>query len=207
MKEHPILFRWEMVRAILAGRKTQTRRIAKLTQSGRIKKPGSNMNWHPDDPECFKACAIQAGDRLWVRETHSINESNLNGVKRTFVNYAAGKSSVMKIAGSPDRPAPFDGCDRWRPSIHMPRWASRINLEVTDVRFEPLQSITEKDAIQEGVERFSAQSWRDYLATVFDRASARDSYRTLWDSLAKKTGCRWVDNPVVVVICFTQIDQ
>jgi len=133
--ERPILFSGPMIRAILAGRKTQTRRVAKLTGAGRVKEAGSHRNWHLADPDAVKACPYGTpGDRLWVRETFCDT-----GCQRAVYRAdTAVENWKYRI---------------WRPSIYMPRWASRITLEITDVRLERLQDISEADAAAEGVEQ------------------------------------------------------
>ena len=90
----------------------------------------------------------------------------------------------------------LDGTDRWRPSIHMPRWASRIKLKATeDARLERLQDISEADCYAEGVQ----------LEQVY--ATSRPVFRSLWDSINTKTGERWEDNPEVVVLAFRQVEH
>ena len=138
MKERPIIFSGEMVRAILDGRKTQTRRAVKLNHSGRVQRAGKN--WHLDDPDAVMACPYgQPGDRLWVRET--FRSRRVDGLPGD-VMYRADHPEEKTVPGSYGR--------SWKPSIHMPRWASRILLEVTAVRVERLQEISEGDAQAEG---------------------------------------------------------
>lgn len=135
MTERPILFSAEMVRAILKGDKTQTRRVMKLTSLGHIKAPIMYGRRKPDDRNAPDACPYGApGDALWVRETWAPHP---HGVMRCGAVYCAEPGAV------PD-------AGRWRPSIHMPRWASRITLRITDVRVERLQDISEEDAKAEG---------------------------------------------------------
>ena len=175
MSERPIIFSAPMVRAILAGRKTQTRRIAKLNASGRVKEPGSPRNWHCDDPEATLACPYgQPGDTLWVRETcHAHELTDVEAYEDTF--------GVMERRGLEVPPYGLDGVvyaaddhfreiensiaasERWGvlnaygnkqgatvPAIHMPRWASRITLGIAAVRLQRLQAITEADVRSEG---------------------------------------------------------
>jgi len=138
MKERPILCIAPMVRAILDGSKTQTRRVAKLTDTGRIKAVGSPRNWHPDDPNALIACPYgQPGDRLWVRESISAT------VCACGQDYCTGY--IYRADGEPPTRL------KWRPSIHMPRAASRITLEIVSVRVERLLDISEADARAEGV--------------------------------------------------------
>jgi len=175
MKEHPVIFNSEMVRAILDCRKTQTRRVInpQPTLSER-----TGFNWKGaaygigstyrdtvrNFANCFKTCPFgQVGDRLWVRETFAVlgNEDgcpidwNGNLIKGDEKQAARiYKASCWQEPGNyglwsiPDRETQYEGT--WRPSIHMPRWASRITLEITGVRVERLQDISEADAIAEG---------------------------------------------------------
>ncbi len=125
MKEHPILFSGPMVRAILEGRKTQTRRT-----SGR---------WD----------RVSVGDRLWVRETHAIAIGHMYDGEAA-VRYAEGGEVRAVTDERSNSIARSRSMSRMRPSIHMPRWASRLTLEVTDIRREDLHAITADDARAEG---------------------------------------------------------
>lgn len=207
-KEHPMLFGGPMVLSILNGRKTQTRRLIKPQP----RLVGDGVPYGGTKMEGFGECPYKAGDRLWVKETFSIDESDLNGVKRTFVNFSADKSTIMKVEGSPDIKAPFDKPKKWKPSIFMPRWASQITLEVTEVRCEQLQAITERDAIAEGVEPVlhiytggSRREWRDYSGGDMV-AEPVFSFRSLWNSInGICTKNSWEANPWVWVIEFKVI--
>lgn len=140
MKERPILFSTPMVHAILNNSKTQTRRVAKLTASGRVKEIGGHRNWHPSDPGAVLACPYgQPGDLLWVRETWATAVSGGSPISETF-SYAAD------FHGTGLKPPET----KWNPSIHMPRNASRITLKITGVRLERLQDISDTDAQAEG---------------------------------------------------------
>jgi len=186
MKEHPILFSGEMVRAILEGRKTQTRRVIKQdrllqlqTEAGIIT---HDTNWSP----LYRFCHLgQIGDRLWVRET--------------FWHYGLGSElggRQLYYKCDMDLPAEFqiDHFMKWKPSIFMPRWASRITLEITDIRIERLQEISKNDACAEGIQ---------LLTEDFDTATTHiEKYRMLWDELNAKRGYSWASNPWVWVIEF-----
>lgn len=151
VNERGILFSGEMVRAILDGRKTQTRRVAKLTASGRIREPGSQRNWHTDDPQCVNGCPYgMPGDRLWVRETWASDGAQV------WYKADTDPGPANEVCEYPNG-AYFEG--KWKPSIHMPSWASRILLEITDVRVERLHDISEEDARAEGFE-----SRKDFLS-------------------------------------------
>lgn len=205
MKERPILFSGPMVRAILAGRKTQTRRVVKLNDAGRVARGG--RQWHIDDDHAALACPYgQPGDRLWVRETWA----------RAYVHQALSEHYVY-AAG--DNSTDYGG--PWKPSIHMPRAASRITLEVTDVRVERLQDISEADAIAEGMDPSPGLVGDDDLA-VRDVIAAHDAARgtflgmavpvarfvLLWDSInGKQPGVtNWNANPWVWVVSFRRLE-
>lgn len=204
-KDTPILFTGEMVRAILSGRKTQTRRIVKLTDSGRIKKPGSPKNWHPDDPDAVQACpyGLAGEGRLWVRETASL--CSVSDQPWVSLTYEADKAVIQYDRG--DR-GPFTFFKK-TPSIHMPRWACRLWLELTEVRVERLQEISQANAIAEGIERVggptSCNPWRNYRIgqpgemNMHCSAPSR-SYMTLWESINGDGS--WARNPWVWVLSF-----
>lgn len=176
MKERPILFSAPMVRALLEGRKTQTRRIVKLPA-----KDGSGDNRFVfDDAEGRKRfidCPYgEPGDRLWVRETW--RPAQVDGMAW----YAATCGDETH--------------ERWKPSIHMPRWASRITLEITGVRVEQLQDISESDAIAEGVTPSDMKA-----ISCLDRNY--HAYFMLWESINGSGS--WDLNPWVWVIEFRRI--
>jgi len=132
--ERPILFSAPMVRAILAGQKTQTRRVAKFTDAGHLKEPGGRRRWHHDDPNATLACPYgQPGDRLWVREAHWFFQDEHDPV----IGYTPPMMTTEDVEYRADGESTRHG---WRPSIHMLRWASRITLEITSVRVERLWS-------------------------------------------------------------------
>lgn len=196
MKERPIIFRAEMVRSILAGRKTQTRRIVKPLHMAAV------------DAEQFPILAMcpcgSPGDRLWVRETcraEAIGDEGLCGVR-----YVAD-GQFMSIANT------REASDRWVqlysyrgmegatvPPIHMPRWASRITLEITGVRVERLQDISGMDAKREGVS-VPAHTPEDGA----DLDYARRGFRRLWEEI--HGGGSWDANPWVWVIEFKKLEQ
>jgi hypothetical protein len=167
MKEVPIIFTGDMVRAILADLKTQTRRPRK-----------------GDKPPC------QIGDLLWVRETF----------RPKTHNFPIGWEWEYRATAETDL-TPTDG--PWRPSIHMPKDACRIVLEVIDVQAQNLHDMTEMDAIAEGIERLGEQNgipiFRDYRKDA-DGFSAHFSFFSLWDSIYGKDA--WMKNPSVWAITF-----
>jgi hypothetical protein len=179
MKERPILFSTEMVKAILEGRKTQTRRIVKKQPHGAGEWARQLASWlFPNvNPYIKLKCPYgQPGDRLWVRETFLIEHS----CHKNFYEYRADYSDTIALDVI------------WRPSIFMPREACRLMLEVTDVRVERLQDITEEDAIAEGTVRIHR-----YKTMVWE-------YETLWESINGKGS--WDKNPWVWVIEFKKIE-
>ncbi|MEQ7870707.1 hypothetical protein V6R97_08640 [Chromohalobacter salexigens] len=193
MKERPILFSGEMVRALLDGRKTQTRRVVKPAKD----RNGSGCQLAP----CEIAGEInngdyclcpygQPGDRLWVREAfRSRRVDNLPG----DVAYRADHPGEKTVPNSYGR--------SWKPSIHMPRWACRLLLEVTAVRVERLQDITEDDAWNEGVQDWMGKEtpWKGELAPVSVHAFA-----ALWESINGSDS--WDANPWVWVVEFRVIE-
>jgi len=199
MSDRPILFSAPMIRALIEGRKTQTRRLCK---------------WAPTLPQDGPAISnerIQVGDRLWVREATTRFD---RGTCDQHVWYRAGHNHLDVPAGNwwltatpdqhsewpRDRPGPAGGAPYNVPSIHMPRWTSRLTLIVTGVKVERLQDISEADAIAEGVE-CDSDGWRDYLMpTTQCCASARESFRTLWASINGRV--LWAANPWVAAYTF-----
>lgn len=199
-KTRPILFKDEMVRAILDGRKTQTRRVMKPQPEGGLDftpfAPFGVVNGKGNPLICRHG---QPGDRLWVRETwqHLHNE----GQKADqFEQWQQNSIDCLYLAdeSSPNN-KPMSG--RWRPSIHMPRWASRITLEITDVRVERLQDISESDAIAEGC----APSFLDVYGNVGHAPYYRRGFCKLWREINGHDS--WEANPCVWVIEFKRIPQ
>lgn len=250
MKERPILFNGPMVRAILAGRKTQTRRVVKpqpphKTVNGTPYtgfqvttlpiRMGYDLTAYCDNPHYIGECPYgQPGDRLWVRETwrplyvqggtgmyegttywaieYRANKRELRHLKciramsGLFYVPEAGASRAMHGAGWwPDAET------RWRPSIHMPRWASRITLEVVSVRVERVQDISEADAVAEGVKELGSHNPPQYSPGYVSAAGwedSRKSFAALWDSInGKRPGCGWDDNPFVWCVEFKREDD
>jgi len=214
MKERPIIFSAPMVRAILDGRKTQTRRVAKIIridshpQDARVKiatMAGRGeqfwMNCQPDHPHHIaRACPHGVpGDRLWVREAWHTDEPDLE--------YARAKHedvmSSSPIFYAADKANENSGC-RWRSPIHMPRWASRLTLEIVSVRVERVQEISEEDARAEGVRVWEEWQSRD-LPAVLNMHDPRDAYAQLWESINGPGS--WAANPWVWVIEFRRIGE
>lgn len=192
IKERPILSSGEMVRAILSDRKTQTRRIVKpppkvvhaLYHDASI----DTERIFPNGDQRIHCPYGVPGDLLWVRETWQ----EILNVKEC----SQGKSwdaTSTKYVFAADGEKPFYG--KWRPSIHMPRGASRINMEITSIDVERLQDISEADAVAEGCHvGAGAGNWRN----------ARHRFEELWDSINIKRA-PWASNPYVWVIEFKRI--
>ncbi|OUL79902.1 ASCH domain-containing protein [Paraburkholderia hospita] len=235
MKERPILFSGPMVRALLDGSKTQTRRIVKPAGAHHIFQfRGTEDARGADEPTgewawCRAEHVVsdhircpfgKPGDRLWVRETHEVNRIGFEEHGNGDTDYYAGVAyqaddgrTQFSISGAMYRKLDATESRGWAPSIHMPRWASRITLEVTGVRVERLQDVTEADAAAEGVEslRNEGEYWKDYLRSTAQCdelvcLNARDSFGTLWDSLNAARGFGWDANPWVWVVEFKRIE-
>lgn len=194
MTERPIIFSGPMIRAILDGRKTMTRRVIKSQPNStqilaRDAAAPSGYSWiSPEYDDELLTCPYgQPGDQLWVRETWADTRDEC---RRHPVSYRAD----WNIEDD------FDRGFNWRPSIHMPRWASRITLEVTGVRVEQLCDITEEDAIKEGVDPVAHPSYPALKARAHTRG-----FCWLWDSLNSKRGFGWEANPFVWVIEFKKL--
>jgi hypothetical protein len=176
-----------MVRAILEGRKTQTRRVIKLSEA---------MN-----------CPYGLnGDRLWVRETWKPDPS-FGYPQRTKPSELDHQTNILYRASLPEE-HPKATCQKWRPSIFMPRWASRITLEIKSVRSELVQEISEADAIAEGINVISHGREGKYYHptnTVQEGGNyvhAADAYCHLWNRINSRRGFGWDINPWVWVIEF-----
>lgn len=222
MKERPILFSAPMVRAILAGTKTQTRRIAPIsdlnikphsddlvTWGVSFTKPlkgvlGSHSGGRFSDLQARSIIASQfnpygqPGEKLWVRETWM--DLLGTGIERKTGDHG-------RYAYAADTPPGSYGDDqrkayglKWRPSIHMPRAASRITLEVTDVRVERLQDISEADAAAEGITPYPGHHgrWLSEHRPGLNYPSAIAAYRDLWESINGPSS--WDANPWVWVV-------
>ncbi len=191
MKEHPIIFSGPMVKAILEGRKTQTRRLNGLKK---VNEQPDNFEFIEQDRhgyfvfrkyldrdrdayyDRFTRCPYgQVGDRLWVREAFTKIEGT-----------GQGDWNLMYKADPTVDPY---GLAKWKPSIHMPRWASRITLEITGVKVERIQEIqdTPTDALKEGIKLKQPYVHAD-LKVVAD-------FKELWDSINAKRGYGWDVNP------------
>lgn len=197
MKERPILFSSAMVLAILANTKTQTRRAIK-PQPTHFNPVGVPRRVVPDGgPSDMIRCPYgQPGDRLWVRET--------------FAPRTLGAWSVLDQHMKPLYRADADRPEWkriWRPSIHMPRWASRITLEITGVRVGRLQDISEADARSEGcTQNHNGYFWGGPHQTggMKQMATALQAYQDLWESINGPGS--WDANPWVWVLEFRRLN-
>jgi hypothetical protein len=238
MADRPILFSAPMVRALLDDRKTQTRRVlTKLRRFGQILEfersdtPGYNwhfrdrqMRWHDlRHAELLSYLPFAVGDRLYVREAWR-SAAPLDDTSPGEMDDLLFPPLRYDADGRVENWREWRGHDvgRFRQGMHMPRWASRLTLIVTDVRVQRLQEISEADAIAEGLEydidgdvdgdgrHIVIESWRaaDYLPWLRDPIEA---YADLWDQLNGARGYGWDANPWVVAVTFTverrNIDQ
>lgn len=212
MKERPILFSGAMVKAILDGRKTQTRRVVKQQPE---KVAPATWVWMKSNRSHYytETAMSEAGlvmrmkqhcpygiscDRLWVRETWQTSRQ-CDDAKPSEISedsslwYTADWMSVRRLGRKPGKT---------RPSIFMPRWASRLTLEVIDVKVERVQDITLSDAIAEGM------VWEDERkarASFTGMAYQTEWWRNLWDSINAKRGFGWSVNPLVWVVEFRKL--
>jgi hypothetical protein len=210
IKERPILFSGEMVRAILDGRKTQTRRIVKpLPEHGLISCHYNKTGWanmtEPNE-HGIQGCKCDdvrcpfgfPGERLWVRESFVI-ESFGAGVAqiRYKADNARGDNRGVSCRKLPDRVGGV-------PSIHMPRYCSRITLEITDVRVERLMEISEQDAMSEGAP--PSHPSIDAVSRQFGYQDfSRSYFAQLWESINGPES--WSENPWVWVVEFRKIEE
>jgi hypothetical protein len=214
-RERPILFNGEMVRAILDGRKTQTRRVIRpqppewcrladiegpeLYTPARV---GASGEIEPADREVYGVYDVDGEwgavfpygrpwDRLWVREAFN---PHYGGYKKP-----AYRADWEKTPPDPDLvPEP-----KWKPSIHMPRWASRIDLEIIKIEIQRIQNIEEREVWAEGVKR--PDWWDDLDPHIDPETAAREKYARVWDKIYAKRGYTWSSNPWVWVITFRVI--
>lgn len=187
----PILFNTDMVRAILDGRKTVTRRIVKGDVVGIL-----NSSYHKEHPKVPDKMLIKKlckapyypGDVLYVRETWREHSPGFDNLFIYKADYADGSVNV-----------------KWHPSIHMPKEAARIWFKVTDVKVERLQDITEEQAIKEGITCFKYD-----VNTGKEESAALDWFPIFWDSTVKKSDSDcygWDANPWVWVIGFERCEK
>lgn len=232
MREHPIIFTTDMIKAILNGTKTQTRRVIIPQPVCKCDNPnwqGKLIDWVGWRHEgkigwsCYTCgsglyaydewsshgiiCPYgQAGDRLWIRETfkpYAYIASN-----RDTIQYKDGTERDVHC------PEDFIPSINWKPSIHMPRWASRFNLTASNVRIERIQDITEEDARAEGIIPFiiglppiQTTVYATNYPNPICSDTAKNAFKLLWDSINAKRGYSWNINPWVWVVTFHQYSK
>ncbi|HBU5874094.1 hypothetical protein [Klebsiella pneumoniae] len=231
MTERGMIFNGEMVRAILDGRKTQTRRPVKfpiLDRNLGCELAGNELAGELSAGNYLNSAFGKPGDRIWVRETWATlgnedgccidwegnlckgDERSAARIYRASCEQRPGDYGLWSI---PDdaywkphtKEHKFEGA--WRPSIHMPRWASRILLEITGVRVERLNAISEEDATAEGVPP-AGSLLPDYPGTFLtpkdDFATAKVAFQRLWESIYGEES--WKANGWVWVISFKRVE-
>lgn len=200
MKDRPIIFSTPMVQAILGGNKSQTRRIVNFKKiakrsgctNGTLAYSDTFKSWavfdgNGDADLCLVNCPYgEIGDRLWVREPFSVYRHPVFPV----VHYKADD--------------PTDRSLKYKPSIHMFRWQSRITLQITNIRVARLQDISGDDCISEGIDRF-ASAFRNYSEESAWITSPKHSYKSLWNKINGADS--WDLNPFVWVIEFKRVDK
>lgn len=204
MKARPILFRAEMIKAILDGRKVQTRRTIKANRHCSLEHAAPRMDSNGDP---YLLCNLigdigvewlycpygRVGDRLWCRETFAIDHEHGEGTR------GAVPPSVYFRATDTETPWTRP---TWRPSIFMPRAASRITLELTAVRVERLHAITPDDAEREGIPN-PCGYYCDISVGHVDHQGTVNAYATLWDEI-NGVGA-WQANPWIWVLSFQRV--
>ena len=218
LMDRPILFQAEMVRAILreiellGSGKTQTRRVLK-PQPREVDRAG---RWYPMTGggvslNCYNAPYV-VRDRLWARENFYLTDQGDFEIPVFATDQKVSDKHIKYVRSIASQ---YNFSDDWlrghillRPSIHMPRWASRITLNVIDVRFQRVQDISETDAVAEGIQRDNETMsyWGASGAGVGGATrrfnSARGAFRDLWDKINAKRGFGWDANPWVVAVTF-----
>ncbi|ENL0189295.1 hypothetical protein AB3E85_004506 [Salmonella enterica] len=197
MNERGMIFNAEMVRAILDGRKTQTRRPVKfplIDKNMGCELAGNELAGELAAHNYWNSPYGKPGDRIWVRETFRVHS------RATDVATLVYRASVRNSWTEQTHRVPIAVCDKqatpekWTPSIHMPRWASRITLEITDVRVERLNDIRECDAKAEGGQTECTLIGDKYYP----------GFRSLWKSIYGEES--WAANPWVWVIEFKRVE-
>jgi len=205
MKERPILFNGAMVRALLAGTKTQTRRVVKKSESWPMSAVRATMLESRGTAMAVDAQRLtygpeikcpygQPGDRLWVRETWQgplLQEFEIDADPdwhyASHIHQYQNPAHCEYAADGGPSPEYTDADDvmrqGWRPSIHMPHWASRITLEITSVRVERLQDISEADALAEGIVRQPDGGYGLADTTHYHHTDPSQSYLSLWEAI------------------------
>lgn len=183
MKDIPIIMSAPMVRALLDGRKTMTRRLARQTGAPKVIRGREYTGYD----RASKWSRAKPGDSLWVRENWRADDFAPDDPERTIYQADVPADALNETRG----------IIKWRPSIHLPRARSRLTLNVTAIKVERLQDISEEDARAEGVtaEPLPGDGWTPYRA----------SFALLWDALHGPDA--WHANPLVVAITFDVLKQ
>ncbi len=221
--ERPILFSGPMVKAILEGRKTMTRRVIKPQPQGDYWEPkqlsdgrfvfSANLNPPSSFPEkAFNRPYGQPGDKLWVREAYHLWAVHAKDAEVIYAASDGGHCYIQLTEEAKLNALHIKHLDNYRgfvgyhPSIHMPRWASRITLEVVSVRVERVQDITEEDARAEGIYGEGHQ-WATLVKNDAKyKSTARLAFSYLWNSINAKRGYSWESNPWVWVVEFKRVE-
>jgi hypothetical protein len=208
MKERPILMSGPLVLATLADRKWKTRRVIVPQPPRQLFLVDQNdfNTWvlasrdNPNKPDWSFSihCPYgRVGDRLWVRETWAYVPATAYrasaGVQQTADPTDPDHAAIYRAGWDRSNPG-----TRWRPSIHMPRWASRLIVEITDIQVEQLQQISLDDMRAEGIRP-------DQEASLLWRESLADNFRALWDAINAKRGYGWPVNPWVWVVSYKRV--
>lgn len=235
MRNDPILFNCEMVNAARAGDKTQTRRVITFRNSYVDGSPAPKKYWNTlelsrgridpgPSPAGNPGPYLKAprpwiengkkvdesvhriyprwwkGDRLWVKETFAFAQK-YEGNKNIVLYRADGEVTIT--AGAFNGPAVVNMC--WRPSIFMPRWASRLLLEIEDIKPEPIQAISPADILREGITHHDIGSTPTRATRYSPPEVLREAFMNLWDGINAKRGFDWKSNPWVWAITFRVI--
>lgn len=220
MSSKPILFNTEMVKAILDGRKTQTRRVVNKEYLDMADIDDNNIYVPREDGGYVNILNMtwskyKVGDVLYVRETFN-TFSNITMDNEVGVIYKADNKEVI-LPCNRDYECEYVFNDKWKPSIHMPKKYARIFLKVTNVGVERLQDISDEDCIKEGIVevtkdnqvfKFCIYDKKDYSSTPWQDMpkNPQEVYKNLWNSTAKD-GYKWEDNPYVFVYEFERIEK
>ncbi|MFO4446106.1 morphogenetic protein [Klebsiella quasipneumoniae subsp. quasipneumoniae] len=215
MTERGMIFNGDMVRAILDGRKTQTRRPVKFPVHDKnlgCELAGNELAGELSAGNYLNSAFGKPGDRIWVRETFQgplFDYDLMDSYCKDPTPFEKPEFCVYKADGVP-APEFYDADDElhccWRPSIHMPRWASRILLEITDVRVERLNAISEEDARAEGIIDGGCLNCGEPepCGCVNPEPDATDAFAYLWQSIYGQES--WNANPWVWVIEFERVE-
>lgn len=210
----PILMSTPMATAVLERRKTETRRIVK-PDIAHILSSGSPAERELILEECPYGIV---GDRLWARETWRLEELNQHAGPRLSlsIEYKAGGHGVnLELTDDKDREQAYRAMKHgsaWRPGIHMPRWACRMVLQLTEVRAERLKFINENGVRAEGLQQCTKDGmlykwgWEGLPWTDWHEGGAVKAFSSLWDGLNAGRGYPWAENPWVWVLCFKYLE-